>query len=216
MGLSHFIHFRRLFPINPNLHKIILILKSFSSTTPNSNSNPTPKPTSLSARMSFVFDQIDAIEKERSQKDETLTRIRAWRESKKEKHQDNVKQSHSLTDEDKAVSVSDTGIKEKGLLSKGVELVHPWPEWIELMERLVQQNYFDCKRKDEDKLISDSGFGDVGGDGGGILAEVMEEGFDFTRDWKTVQTAGLNFGKDRFDILRSVSCPTVMQCYFSK
>ncbi|KAK4378953.1 hypothetical protein RND71_000815 [Anisodus tanguticus] len=79
-----------------------------------------------------------------------------------------------------------------GLMSKKVELVHPWPEWIELMERLFQQNYFDHKRKDEDL-----GFN---------VADVAEdEGFDFTRDWKTVQTALLNFGKDCFDILRSLS-----------
>lgn len=81
-------------------------------------------------------------------------------------------------------------------MNKKVELVHPWKEWIELMERLVQQNYFDHKRKDEDKLVEDLGFD---------MSEVVEEGFDFTRDWKTVQTACLNFGKDRFDIFRSLS-----------
>ncbi|CAI9261302.1 unnamed protein product [Lactuca saligna] len=202
MGLSHLIYFRRLFPRNPCLHKTIfisqLIVKPFSSSTPTPDQT-NPKPTSLSARMSFVFDQIDAIEKERSEKDETLQRIRSWRESKKEKqpiieHEETAKHADDVT-------VS--GVKEKGLMTRGVELVHPWPEWIELMERLVQQNYFDCRRKDEDKMISDSGFGDVGADGG-FMAEVMEEGFDFTRDWKTVQTAGLNFGKDRFDILRSL------------
>ncbi|KAL4556298.1 hypothetical protein LXL04_038945 [Taraxacum kok-saghyz] len=202
MGLSHIIQLRRLLPRSPYLHKTIFIsqlnVKPFSSSTPASDQS-NEKPTSLSARMSFVFDQIDAIEKERSEKDETLQRIRAWRESKKEKqpiieHEETLKHTNDVT-------VS--GFKEKGLMTKGVELVHPWPEWIELMERLVQQNYFDCRRKDEDKMISDSGFGDVGADGG-FMAEVMEEGFDFTRDWKTVQTAGLNFGKDRFDILRSL------------
>ncbi|KAI3752469.1 hypothetical protein L2E82_24502 [Cichorium intybus] len=202
MGLSHFIQFRRLFPRNPSFHKSIfitqVIVKPFSSSTPASDQT-NPKPTSLSARMSFVFDQIDAIEKERSEKDETLQRIRAWRESKKEKqptieHEETAKHAEDVT-------VS--GVKEKGLMTKGVELVHPWPEWIELMERLVHQNYFDCRRRDEDKLISDSGFGEAAANGG-FMAEVIEEGFDFTRDWKTVQTAGLNFGKDRFDILRSL------------
>ncbi|XP_024965321.1 uncharacterized protein LOC112505658 isoform X2 [Cynara cardunculus var. scolymus] len=199
MGFSHIIRFRRPFSRNLHLHKTIfinqLIAKPFSSSTPTSDER-NPKPTSLSARMSFVFDQIDAIEKERSQKDETLQRIRAWRESKKEK-QPTIEQEES-------VNVAVSGVKEKGFLTKGVELVHPWPEWIELMERLVQQNYFDCRRKDEGKVISDSGFGDVDA-GDGIMAEILEEGFDFTRDWKTVQTAGLNFGKDRFDILRSLS-----------
>ncbi|XP_076934760.1 uncharacterized protein LOC143601166 [Bidens hawaiensis] len=182
MGLlSHVLRSHRFIPRSRSLHTPIF---TFSS---NSN-EPNPKPTSLSARMSFVFDQIDAIEKQRSQKDETLQRIRAWRQSKKEN------QEQTRPDEEIRVLES----KEKGLLGKEVELVHPWPEWIELMERLAQQNYFDCRRKDEGKLISDSGLGD----GGGFMAE---EGFDFTRDWKTVQTAALNFGKDRFDILRSLS-----------
>lgn len=79
-----------------------------------------------------------------------------------------------------------------------VELVHPWPEWIELMEQLVRQNYFDHKRRDEGSMVSALGF-DVGED-------IKDgEGFDFTRDLKTAQTAGLNFGKDRFDILRFVA-----------
>lgn len=199
MGLSHLIHFKRIFHLNPKhnkLHKPIFT-NPFSTET-------NPKPTSLSARMSFVFDQIDAIEKEKSQKDQTLERIRAWRQSKKEKENQPIFENEENGKEN-VNNVAVSGFKEKGLLSKvGVELVHPWVEWIELMERLVYQNYFDIRRKDEDKLIADSGF-NGNGDGGGIMAEVMEEGFDFTRDWKTVQTAGLNFGKDRFDILRSLS-----------
>lgn len=214
MALSHILRSRSFFPRNPKLHKPLfinqIITNPFSSTTSNS-SETSPKPTSLSARMSFVFDQIDAIEKERAQKDETLQRIRAWRESKKEK-QSTIEQEQSLKqlqsqEQSQTEGIVDVEIKEKGLLKKEVEFVHPWPEWIELMERLVQQNYFDCRRRDEGKLISDSGFGDdgVGVGGGGIMVEMMEEGFDFTRDWKTVQTAGLGFGKDRFDILRLVN-----------
>ncbi|KAI7747810.1 hypothetical protein M8C21_005346 [Ambrosia artemisiifolia] len=197
MGLSHILRSQShhlLFPIIT--HKPIIFTNPFSSNSPE------PKPTSLSARMSFVFDQIDAIEKERTQKDQTLERIRAWRQSKKEKQQQpTIQQDVKETD--------DVVVKEKkGLGNKEVELVHPWPEWIELMERLVHHNYFDCRRRDEGKLIEESGFGDVGdGDSecGGVMDEVMEEGFDFTRDWKTVQTAGLSFGKDRFDIFRSLS-----------
>lgn len=132
--------------------------------------------------MSFVFDQIDAIEKERSNKDQTLNRIRAWRESKKNPNPP-------------AETVSEPKSGE-GLAGREVEVVHPWPEWIEFMERLVGQNYFDLRRRYEAGLVEDAGF---------RMDDVAEEGFDFTRDWKTVQTACLNFGKDRFDILRSVS-----------
>ncbi|KAI9186697.1 hypothetical protein LWI28_019959 [Acer negundo] len=40
--------------------------------------------------------------------------------------------------------------KRKGLMrKKEVVVAHPWPKWI---ERLVKQNYFDHKRKDEDKM----------------------------------------------------------------
>ncbi|CAN4111124.1 unnamed protein product [Withania somnifera] len=176
--------------------------KTFSSFPP---SHPTPNtsPSSLSARMSFVFDQIDAIEKERAEKDQTLQRIRAWRESKKAnqaqaKNQDLVGSRSGYSgvgsSEMETESIKNDG--GGGLMSKNVELVHPWPEWIQFMERLVQQNYFDHKRKHEEKMIEDLGFS---------VADIAEdEGFDFTRDWKTVQTAILNFGKDRFDILRSL------------
>lgn len=133
--------------------------------------------------MSFVFDQIDAIEKERAEKDQTLARIRAWRESKK-------------NPDPLAPKEADPEAKPDGLIGKEVEVVHPWPEWIEFLERLVRQNYFDLRRRDEEALVEDSGF---------KMDDVAEEGFDFTRDWKTVQTACLNFGKDRFDILRSLS-----------
>ncbi|KAL9320273.1 hypothetical protein ACSQ67_012112 [Phaseolus vulgaris] len=59
--------------------------------------NPNPKPSSLSARLSFVFDQIDAIEKERSQKHETLQRIRAWRQSKDEPPQNDIQPEPALS-----------------------------------------------------------------------------------------------------------------------
>ncbi|KAK4273457.1 hypothetical protein QN277_021854 [Acacia crassicarpa] len=173
---------------------------------------PDPKPSSLSARLSFVFDQIDAIEKERDQKHQTLQRIRAWRESKKTQlppNDTNGTQSEIVSAANVNPNPTVTGLpeskleatreeeKREELAKKDLEVVHPWPEWIELMERLVQQNYFDHRRRDEDKLVQDLGFDP---------AEVADDaGFDFTKDFKSVQTACLNFGKDRFDILRSLS-----------
>ena len=82
---------------------------------------------------------------------------------------------------------------------KDVEVVHPWPEWIELMERLVQQNYFDHKRRDEDKMVEELGF-----DMSNVVDEVKDDGGIDFKDFKAVQTACINFGKDRFDILRFV------------
>ncbi|KAJ1417118.1 Zinc finger, RanBP2-type [Sesbania bispinosa] len=192
-----------LYSLNPKSPFLLshLLTKPFS----DSATNPNPKPSSLSARLSFVFDQIDAIEKERSQKHETLQRIRAWRESK-----------NTQNDTHEPVSKPTTSAHENPtpveVTKKEVELVHPWPEWIQLMERLVHQNYFDHKRKDEDKMVQELGFDSP---------EVAEDaGFDFTKDFKSVHAACLNFGKDRFDILRSLSrqdiqilvgfgCPTV-------
>ncbi|CAJ1960852.1 unnamed protein product [Sphenostylis stenocarpa] len=177
-----------------------LLTKPFSTTPPDPN--PNPKPSSLSARLSFVFDQIDAIEKERSQKHETLQRIRAWRQSK-----DAPPQNESQPEP--ALSLPDETPPEPPP-KKAVELVHPWPEWIQLMEVLVHQNYFDHRRRDEDKMVHDLGFD----------PPEVAEGIDFTKDFKSVHMACLNLGRDRFDILRSLSrkdiqvlvgygCPTV-------
>ncbi|KAK7397202.1 hypothetical protein VNO78_18369 [Psophocarpus tetragonolobus] len=167
---------------------------------PNPNPNPSPSPSSLSARLSFVFDQIDAIEKERSQKHDTLQRIRAWRQSQNEPALPAATQN----------SPEPPPPPPPPPPPKAVELVHPWPEWIQLMEMLVHQNYFDHRRRDEDKMLHDVGF----------EPPVLPEGFDLTKDFKTVHMACLNFGRDRFDILRSLSrkdiqvfvgygCPTV-------
>lgn len=183
---------------------------SLSSPQPQSaSSNTSPKPGTLSARMSFVFDQIDAIDKERAEKDQTLQRIRAWRESKRQTSPPIETSPPSLAlseqeprlDSGKSLDIrKDEKGGNSGLLDgkREVELVHPWPEWIGLMERLVQQNYFDHKRKDEDGMMENLGFN--------LLEAAEEEGIDFTRDFKTVQTAVLNFGRDRFDILRSLIC----------
>lgn len=169
--------------------------------------------------MSFVFDKIDEIEKERTEKDDALQRIRAWRESKKKHKESDGGGGGSINNaenEKLGLGFSATGeelrnldgevvavegeeeVKKVGLMKKEIELAHPWPEWVALMERLVQQNYFDHRRKDEDQMIESLGSVNVSG-----FAE--EEGFDFTRDWKTVHAAIVNFGKDRFDILRSLS-----------
>ncbi|CAO2832729.1 unnamed protein product [Amaranthus hypochondriacus] len=200
-------------------YRLFALLKHFSlfppshsTSTSTSTSSEPSKPSSLTSRLSFVFDKIDEIEKERSEKDDALQRIRAWRESKKKNQQDgsindveNEKLGLGFSEADanggeemRNVDAIEGGEKKVGLMKREIELAHPWPEWVGLMERLVQQNYFDHKRKDEDRMIES--FESIG------VAEFAEnEGFDFTRDWKTVQSAIVNFGKDRFDILRSIS-----------
>lgn len=161
-----------------------------------STSAASPKST-LSARMSFVFDQIDAIERERNEKDETLRRIRAWREKKHRAEADDQPAAAAAAP---SPSRAEVAARENVLSGKEVELVHPWPEWVEFMELLMRQNYFDHRRRDESRSIPN--LVDGGDDG---LPLFSEEGIDFTRDFATVRTACVNFGRDRFDILRSAA-----------
>ncbi|XP_077251137.1 zinc finger (Ran-binding) family protein, partial [Tasmannia lanceolata] len=226
---SLFLFLRSFSPTNPNFQSRFpsLILKTLTlrhfygsiyrtsfSTSPSSallQSDPNfPKPTdpktlTLSARMSFVFEQMDALEKDKetSSKDEALQRIRTWREKKQKNDEtNNISELGFLGSVD---SKSEENMKKDNLFTKEVEVevVHPWPEWIELMERLVHQNYFDFRRKNEDRLIENE-IDDV--DLLGLNEEgLREEGIDFTRDFMTVRSACINFGRDRFDILRSLS-----------
>ncbi|KAJ6762751.1 ZINC FINGER PROTEIN [Salix purpurea] len=210
-------------------------LKPYSTTTNANPSTEQPKPSPLSARLSFVFDQIDSIERERAEKHHTLQKIRAWRQSKDTPQQEQQErnpetittQSQELVgtqnperilsqnenlesgpsaDDDSSVDFEESDLIE--LKRKEVELVHPWPEWIELMERLVQQNYFDHRRKVSDNMVESLGLDISGvgcdGDGDGV-------GIDFN-DYRTVQIACLNFGKDRFDIFRFGFCGE-LNCY---
>lgn len=175
---------------------------SLSNAADSTNQSPsTPKPTSLSARMSFIFEQIDEIDKKREEKDETLQRIRAWRESKKHQNGPSSDPAPEPSEFDAEEDLKSELVKSEEFLAnsdakKEVELVHPWAEWIELMERLVQQNYFDHRRKDEDGMMEGLGI-DLS------EASIMEDkGPGFAQDFKTVQAAVVNFGRDRFDILR--------------
>ncbi|BAT84308.1 hypothetical protein VIGAN_04163700 [Vigna angularis var. angularis] len=80
---------------------------------------PDSKPSSLSARLSLFFDQIDAIEKECSRKHETLQRIRAWHQSKDAAPQNDNQPEPPLSLDD------ETPMEPPP--KKVVELVNPWP-----------------------------------------------------------------------------------------
>lgn len=212
-----------LFHIKPKSCRLFqpFLAKSLSTSPqskPDSTLEPNHKPSSLSSRLSFVFDQIDAIEKRHSEKDETLERIRAWRQSK-QTHQLKTPSSSATQDPDPrevesvvpneelvscAVAEPEPTQINSGELSKEkgvVELVHPWPEWMELMERLLKQNYFDHRReRDEEEMVNSLGI-DVSNVG---LGEEEKIGVALFQDFRAVQNACINFGKDRFDILRFV------------
>ncbi|KAL9393146.1 hypothetical protein Peur_012431 [Populus x canadensis] len=199
-----------------------LYLKPYSTTTTAKPWTEQPKPNSLSGRKSFVFDQIDATERERAEKLKTLQKIRAWRQSKdtpQEQQQeavaaqnpelDGTQKTEMIDSQDEKLEsgLRDNGdssvdFEESGLIElkrKEVELVHPWPEWIELMERLAQQHYFDRSRKVADNMVESLGL-----DVSGVGNESDGVGIDFN-NFRAVQTACINFGKDRFDIFRSLS-----------
>ncbi|XP_051144572.1 DNA polymerase zeta catalytic subunit [Andrographis paniculata] len=215
MALSHILcrRFKSSNPLSLHLLSQFRNPPCFSSLSagmaPDSTSQPppaaAPKPSSLSARMNFIFEQIDEIDKRREEKDETLQRIRAWRESRKQQGGQTGADSVGEAEVESMEELKSEMEKSEELLvssgaKKEVELVHPWPDWIQLMERLVQQNYFDDRRKDEDGMIRGIGF-----DLSGAEPAAADKHRDFTRDFQTVQNAVINFGRDRFDILRSLS-----------
>ncbi|CAN6724641.1 unnamed protein product [Malus baccata var. baccata] len=170
---------------NPKPPPVLLSLLKPFSTSPTPISSADQKPSSLSARLSSAWH-----ESKKSQIDPELG-MGVGNQSGNDAH---------LVD---SVSVSTGPLRvEKPVVAKQeVEVVHPWPEWIELMERLVQQNYFDHRRVDEDRMVQDIGFDPSEAD---FPAEEDARGIDF-KDFKAVHTACLNFGKDRFDIIRYLS-----------
>ncbi|KAF3780293.1 Zinc finger protein [Nymphaea thermarum] len=64
-----------------------------------------------------------------------------------------------------------------------MEISHPWSEWVELMEMLVQKRYF------------------VGASSGLLLGSSPNA----LKDANKIRTASLNFARDRFDIIRFLS-----------
>lgn len=70
-----------------------------------------------------------------------------------------------------------------------VEIQHTWPEWISLMERLVENNYFESKASSDEDDEDEEGSNTSG----------------MFKDLNRVRNACLNFGRDRFDIIRSLS-----------
>lgn len=159
-----------------------------------SNCSSDSKPPSLSSRLSFVFDQLDSLREpsDLSAQDAALRRIRSWRQpnAQPEKEEGEERLQQSPNEKKESVSMGE-------VLKKEVELVHPWPEWIELMERLASQNYFDLRRVDEQHVADQVAID---------LSEVKEQvPLDLSQDWLTVRNACMNFGRDRFDIIRYAS-----------
>ncbi|KAM0951099.1 putative Zinc finger, RanBP2-type [Dioscorea sansibarensis] len=170
-----------------------ILTRGLSTASPqpqDPNSNPHPATSSLSARLSFVFDHLDSLDRERQAKDQALQRLRSW-------HQSHPPQPSVLTPDPPLEDKEEESVAD--VFKRDVELVHPWPEWIELMERLAGQKYFELgtKPKDEEQFAKDVGI-DLSGIRDGT-------GYDFSRDWITVRNACMNFGRDRFDILRSLA-----------
>ncbi|KAJ3703848.1 hypothetical protein LUZ61_007553 [Rhynchospora tenuis] len=170
------------------------------SSTPSSDSIPNPtsdsKPPSLSSRLSFVFDQLDSLSKppDLSEQESALRRIRSWRHPETPPEKEEGGEKPEQLKQNPKENMEAASMAE--VLKKEVELVHPWPEWIQLMERLATQNYFDLRRADEQRVADDVAID---------LSEFKEEvSLDLSTDWLTVRNACMNFARDRFDIIRSL------------
>ena len=61
----------------------------------------------------------------------------------------------------------------------------------------MRETQFDHRRKDEDRMVKEGGLNASET----VTFEDEDLGIDF-KDFKAVHTACINFGKDRFDILR--------------
>jgi hypothetical protein len=93
---------------------------------------------------------------------------------------------HNPKENMEAVSMAEVSKKE-------VQLVHPWPEWIELIEILAKQNYFGLRRADKQHVADDVAIN---------LSEVKDISLDLSRYWLTGRNKFMNFSRDRFDIIR--------------
>ncbi|EEE67000.1 hypothetical protein OsJ_23911 [Oryza sativa Japonica Group] len=147
------------------------------------------KPPSLSARLSFVFDQLDALDRSRfsdhSARDAALRRIQSWR---------------------RPAALPEVLPAEGG--------ARPAPEPGEPVKKEPEAVDVAGKEELERMSVAEQKYFDLGGTGGADegcvaaavpmdLAEVTQEtGFDFSRDWTTVKNACMNFGRDRFDIVK--------------
>lgn len=74
-------------------------------------------------------------------------------------------------------SIVDNEEKEDSFNSR-VQISHPWPEWVELMEKLLKGGYFD-------QTAHPFGSNEMG-----------------SKDFNQIRTACLNFARDRFDLVR--------------
>eukprot|EP01018_Ginkgo_biloba_P017804 Gb_13912 [translate_table: standard] len=158
----------------------------------------------LGARMSFVVQELENIQRQNTEKGAALEKLRTWKD-----RNNNIKTDIEAPVTD-SVDSEDQNKGEKEEAGQGfetdrthfssspshVEIAHPWPEWIELMERLIEQNYFDTRRSNEDEVIDKMSGGQ---------AAYADERVDIFKDMSSVRNACLNFGRDRFDILRSLS-----------
>ncbi|GLJ48604.1 hypothetical protein SUGI_1025560 [Cryptomeria japonica] len=80
---------------------------------------------------------------------------------------------------------------KKGVLRREVEVYHPWAEWIDLVDRLAEGNYFNAAEGDdnEDDVVDD----------------VPDGSEEDKRVLKALRSACRRFGHERFDIFRSLS-----------
>lgn len=122
--------------------------------TPLSHLHSSTEALDPDSRPSFVFNELEELE------------------SSKSTNQD-VQRSSEIDERSNLTGLS------KGFESK-VQIPHPWPEWVDLMECLMKGGYFDA--------------------GGNPFNNKNEE--LGSKDANCIRTACLNFGRDRYSLIR--------------
>ncbi|GLJ53753.1 hypothetical protein SUGI_1147060 [Cryptomeria japonica] len=176
----------------------------------------------LGARLSFVVQALENIQKQKTDKLASHEKLRAWRE----RHTGILSSSDSTSNNTSIEGSVEGRVQiEKDLTAAGQgfdnqlivpassgEIVHPWPEWIDLIERLAKQRYFDktrFRKEDEDyDILENLSAGECSSsvshkDDENLAA--LNGDFDVFKDINSVRKAFLDFGRDRYDILRSLS-----------
>lgn len=100
-------------------------------------------------------------------------------------------------DSAKLTDSSDDEEEEKGgrASSTQVEICHPWSEWIEFVDRLVEGEYLSPRRANEGEANDDDD----------VVDEVHSGNAEDVRVLKGLRSACKRFGRERFDIIRSLS-----------
>lgn len=150
-----------------------------SPNTPQEPQNPNEKSNQidwLGPRLTSVVKELQNIERKQNQL-----------EASEGAGNDSAKLTDSSDDEVEEM--------ERRASSTQVEICHPWPEWIEFVDRLVEGQYFSLRR---------ANVGEANDDDDDVVDDVRGGNEEDVRVLKGLRSACKRFGRERFDIIRSL------------